>query len=325
MSNWNNFEHQIWQKINKLELGNKLFLLTVSGGADSMVLVEVLLRLGFKDNIKVLHFHHGDFENKAYRDQAFECVRQFCLQNGIAFEFEKSVNHLKSESEFRAERQAFFKKFKTERTIFVTGHHLDDVLETRLIKMIRGTGLDGLRAFEEYNSEVFRPFLSFPKLDLLQYGVEKNVMFVEDPTNSDSDYLRNWIRNEWLPALNQKSVGGVVQLAKSIDRLMHQENSFELQFEQQFATQIKTKNNQNGTELVVDRMWFFGLTTKDQLKALSKCLSSFKNIEFTTGQLQEINKRLDKNQKEHIFEILGLNWVINPHQIMIRFIEHNGL
>ena len=104
---WNNFEHQIWKKIKEHSLEQKRLLLAVSGGLDSMVLIEVFSSLGLNQNIQVLHFHHGDFENKAYRDEAYKNIEQFCKLKNIDFVFAKSEKYLKSEAEFRTSRKEF--------------------------------------------------------------------------------------------------------------------------------------------------------------------------------------------------------------------------
>lgn len=305
---WNNFEHQVWQKIKHFELENKKLFLTVSGGVDSVVLVYVMARLKLTENLTVLHYHHGDFQNKEFRDQSLGLVRKMCLDLQIPFLTEKATLELKSESDFREARRLFFEKSAAS-NILVTGHHLDDVLETRLIKMIRGTGPAGLSAFVEYNYKTFRPFLSFSKKQIVDYAVGNSLEWVDDPTNAESDYLRNWIRNDWLAALENKHKGGVQQLAKSIDRLLDQPD------------ELSNSIHFSAEQVEFSRLWFFGLSTKDQLKALSISLQHFETIEFSVGNLQEINKRLDKNQKEHIFEELGLNWVLNAQQIMIRFVD----
>ncbi len=302
---WNNFEHQVWQKIKNNGLDQKELLLAVSGGLDSMVLFDVFCHLNLQKNIKVLHFHHGDFENKIYRDEVKHLIEKKCQIEEILCIIEKSDAELKSEAQFRDARKKFFAQHKTANSVFVTAHHLDDVLETRLIKMIRGTGVDGLLAFQQYNTEIFRPFLDFSKNEILDYALSKKIKWIDDPTNAESGYLRNWIRNEWLPALNKKHQGGVHQLAHSLDRLIKQDDDLVLNI--QFQTD----------QILLQRMWFFSLSTKDQLKVLSKCVSYFQKTEFTTGNLQEINKRLDKNQKEYKFELLCINWVINAQQIMV--------
>lgn len=305
---WNNFEHQVWQKIKQYDLENKKLFLAVSGGVDSIALVYVMVRLKLTANLTVLHYHHGDFQNKKFRDESLDLVQKVCLDFKIPFLMDKATQDLKSESDFRDARRLFFQK-STENNTLVTGHHLDDVLETRLIKMIRGTGAAGLSAFVEYNYKIFRPFLSLSKKQIVDYATESDLSWIEDPTNTETDYLRNWIRNDWLPALESKHIGGVQQLAKSIDRLLDQPD------------EISNSIHFSSGKVEFSRLWFFGLSPRDQLKVLSISLQHFETIGFSVGNLQEINKRLDKNQKEHIFTELGLNWVLNAQQIMIRFVD----
>lgn len=312
-NSWSDLEHQIYKKIKAYDLLQKKFLLAVSGGLDSMALIEVFCNLKLQKNIAVLHFHHGDFDNQKYRDLAHSKVADFCKLKNISFFSEKSDKNLKSEDDFRLARRHFFKKHASADSLLVTGHHLDDVLETRLIKMIRGVGFEGLKAFSEYNNNIFRPFFNFSKADILEYAKLHNITWQDDPSNLDTKYLRNWIRQTWLPALDEKQNGGVQNLAKSLDRLLDIETAVE--------TAAELHILKDGELIKVDRMWYFSLSTKDQLKTLAKCLMSLRKTDFTTGQLAEINKRLDKNQKEHIFELIGLKWVINAQQIMVRFVD----
>lgn len=310
---WSDFEHKIYKKIKSYNLQSKKILLAVSGGLDSMALIEVFCNLKMQNNITVLHFHHGDFQNKQHRDDAQNAVFEYCKIKNIAYFAEKAEANLKSEDDFRSARHSFFNKYKSPESVLVTGHHLDDVLETRLIKMIRGAGFEGLNAFSEYNENTFRPFFDFSKTDIFEYAIAKKMTWVEDPTNLESHYLRNWLRQTWLPALAEKHNGGVQNLARSLDRVLDRVLENETSYENCIT---------KGSGCIkIDRMCFFSLSTKDQLKVISKSLRALDKIDFTTGQLEEINKRLDKNQKDHIFELLGLKWVINAQQIMIRFVD----
>ncbi len=81
---WNNFEHQVWQKIKHHELGNKKLFLAVSGGVDSIVLIYVLVKLNLSGNLTVLHYHHGDFQNQEFRDQALSLIEKVCLKFKIS-------------------------------------------------------------------------------------------------------------------------------------------------------------------------------------------------------------------------------------------------
>lgn len=319
---WNNLEHQIWNKIKKYALEQKTFLCAVSGGLDSMALLQVLLRLNRNNNIKVLHYHHGsapdDPIQNQYRDKTFSLVQKFCEKNHLKFFSEKSSRTLSSEAEMRNARLQFFGKYKTTDTVLLTAHHEDDVFETRLLKMIRGTGSEGLSAFSEYNGEVFRPFYEIKKAQLMDYVSELNLKeghdWLEDPSNKNDFYLRNWLRNNWLMALEVKSPGSVSNFARSLDRLLtsvkpETDISQKQDFEPFYVIQDKSVS--------IDRVYFATLSTKDQLSFLVMALKKIKISDFSLMQLKEILKRLDKNQNDYIFSMLSAKWVINAQQIVI--------
>jgi tRNA(Ile)-lysidine synthase len=84
-----------------------------------------------------------------------------------------------------------------------TAHHLDDDLETFLINLSRGTGLKGLTGIPVMNDKIIRPFLNFPRADILYYAKEKNSTWREDSSNQTTDYLRNKLRIEVIPRLKE--------------------------------------------------------------------------------------------------------------------------
>lgn len=176
-------------------------ILAVSGGVDSMVLLDI-----FKDdpNILVAHFNHGT-RKSADDDEAF--VKRRCEELGVSI----TVGHAKlgpniSEESAREARYSFLfslredikKRIPGEEVLIYTAHHLDDLVESVFINLSRGTGWRGLTPFNM--SGTFRPFLSGDVLlpeskgDILTYAARKKISFREDPTNSSDKYLRNRIR-----------------------------------------------------------------------------------------------------------------------------------
>ncbi len=142
---WNNVEHLVWNKLKQQHLENDdVYLLAVSGGLDSMALFSVFKKIKPQAKIVLMHYHHGPGENRKYRDECMALLEKF-QSDLIILETEVSSLELKSENEFRRNRLDFFERIKNKYSVsyYFTAHHLDDVLETRLIKMIRGTGLDG--------------------------------------------------------------------------------------------------------------------------------------------------------------------------------------
>lgn len=313
---WNNLEHLIWNKLKRDHLDQQqVYLLAVSGGLDSVVLAEVFRKIKPQAKLVLMHYHHGDTGNQVYRDQCFYFL-QDKASAGFLFESEKSTQALHSENDFRNARRAFFEKIKQkyQTDFYVTAHHQDDVLETRLLKLIRGTGLEGLSHFEEWNQHIYRPFFDVPKSILLQYANDVQLKWHEDPSNLENQYLRNWIRNEWLPALEQRSEGGVKNLAHSLQNITATSLNAD-RYETESARYVKVIEGQ----MSIDRVWLESFSAKDQTSVLIRALKSGFEGDFTTSQIKEVIRRLDKNQNERIFTVGGINWVINARNIVLSY------
>lgn len=312
---WTALEHNIWKHFKEYDLDtHNNFILAVSGGLDSMVLLEVFLKLRPNAQIKVAYYHHGPTEDgiqEQHRNHAFEAVKRKISQvnkSQVTFCSEKSQNYLVSEEEMRTARWSFLRSLKTSDEVIVTAHHLDDRLETMLLKMIRGTSTDGFSAFKIWNQEIFRPFLEVAKNEILVYAQKLRIDWIEDPSNKQDLYLRNWIREKWLKELDDKVESGSKNLAKSLLKIgaaASENQSFELVLEF------------NEESIVLSRQWYVSLSKNDQLRGLALFLKKHQIYSFTNGQLEEIRKRLDKNQKNITFEILGKKWVINASRIVL--------
>lgn len=171
-------------------------ILAVSGGIDSMVLLERFFRAE-PENIVVAHFNHGT-RKSADLDEQFVFSR--CKELKVPFETMKiMLGEGVSEELARQKRYDFLyhvaNKYGGE---IYTAHHLDDLIESIAINLIRGTGWRGLTPFSD--NRIHRPFIEmgFYKTDILRFAAENKVLFREDPTNSTDDYLRNRVRSKLL-------------------------------------------------------------------------------------------------------------------------------
>ena len=327
---WTNLEHTIWNQLNTAGLQTRpLYLLAISGGIDSMVLLNVFKNIRPQADIVLMHYHHGDSKNLKFRDDCLDFIKSFAdtktenniKTNNIIIEYDRSELVLKSENDFRSARQDFFNKImkKHGQNFYLTAHHQDDVLETQLLKLIRGSGFDSLGNFKQWNQQIYRPFFNISKKTLLEYAAEKNVKWIDDPTNSENQYLRNWLRNDWLPQLELKKQGGIANLAKSINNLLSETNSETENLKAESVRYITF-----GTDKIkIDRLWLNSLGTKDQQIVLIRAIRNSFAIDFSTNQIKEAQRRLDKKQNEHIFHIAGLNWVINTETIVLTYLDKN--
>jgi len=193
------------------EPGDKI-LATVSGGVDSMVLLHLLLECqrAVKITLGVVHLNHKIRGEAAERDQ--ELVREFCeLHNLPYFGLSEDVVRYAQKNKLSVEEAGhIIRKVKFEQIAeangyskIATGHHLDDQAETVLMRLIKGTGLNGLSAIRLKSGKWVRPLLFASRGEILEYAQNNQIPYNEDLSNRDIKILRNRIRFQLLPLLKQ--------------------------------------------------------------------------------------------------------------------------
>ena len=198
----------------------KKFVLAVSGGMDSMVLLDFMSRKYDCEMIAVAHFDHGTRQSS--KDD-YDFVKRVCAEKGIEFH----GKHAKlgagvSEEKARDARYKYLFSVAQNNTLY-TAHHLDDLTESVVINLLRGTGWRGLAVMN--NQKITRPLLSWSKKDILKYAAENNICYREDSTNNDDEYLRNRLR-PLVRAFNQKNKlyemqQTQIELARKIDETVN--------------------------------------------------------------------------------------------------------
>jgi tRNA(Ile)-lysidine synthase len=183
-------------------------LVACSGGVDSMVLVDVLLKLNYTISIAHCNFQLRGKESDA--DEAF--VQEFCSNNKLHFfsvKFDTSAYNatqtISTQMAARALRYGWFEQIRKANGFhtIATAHHLDDQMETVLLNMSKGTGLRGLTGMEPKHGAVIRPMLEIAKTELINYAKENHIAFREDSSNGSDDYQRNAIRHQVVPQLRK--------------------------------------------------------------------------------------------------------------------------
>src|ERR1700693_5976581 len=170
------------------------YVLAVSGGVDSVVLLDLLCKNQGLDII-VAHFDHGIRQDSA-RDREFVQA----LTRGYKLPFvlgQAKLGPNASEETARETRYEFLYGVvkKTKSKGLITAYHQDDVIETAIINLLRGTNRKGLSS-RLSSDKIFRPMLEIPKSDLLAYAKANKLDWHEDLTNLDTTYLRNYIRHK---------------------------------------------------------------------------------------------------------------------------------
>lgn len=167
------------------------YIVAVSGGVDSMVLLDIMRRAGDHELI-VAHFDHG-IRSNSHLDAEF--VGNVAKYHGLPFETTREeLGPTASEALARQRRYAFLQQLAEKYDArIVTAHHLDDLVETVAINMTRGTGWRGVAALD---SKVIRPLIDTEKAELIRYAKRHGIPWREDPTNASDVYLRNRIRKQ---------------------------------------------------------------------------------------------------------------------------------
>lgn len=176
-------------------------LVAVSGGIDSVVLLDRVIRNGME--VGVAHVHHG---LRPESDEEYEFVRRLADKYDVPFHGKRlAFPNGGSQASYRTARYAFFEQVmqKFDYTQLMTAHHADDQLETVLIQLQRNvvevTGIPERRPFA--GGELVRPLLSEPKRELIAYANRHRLEWREDASNAEADYLRNKLRHQLVPQL----------------------------------------------------------------------------------------------------------------------------
>ncbi len=175
------------------------YVVAVSGGVDSVALLHVLQgQPGLQ--LTVAHFDHG-MRPELGEDRQF--VESLTRGYGLMFVYEEGrLGAGASEATARTARYKFLRKVQKngDAKAIITAHHQDDVLETAIINILRGTGRKGLASLQN-RPGIIRPLLNVPKNELVAYAKKHNLSWHEDSTNQDINYLRNYVRQKILPRL----------------------------------------------------------------------------------------------------------------------------
>ena len=175
-------------------------VLAVSGGLDSMALLDAASSVVPRDRLVVGTFDHG---TGPAATAANALVQRSAATRGIACVTERAGRPLSSEAEFRAARWTFLRRVASrEHAVICTAHTADDQIETVLMRVLRGAGARGLAGLY-VASDIVRPLVHVARSDLTEYARRRSVEWVDDPSNESPRYLRNRVRHDLLPALRR--------------------------------------------------------------------------------------------------------------------------
>lgn len=197
--------------------------------------------------------------------------------------------------------------------LVATAHHLDDRIETQLIRLLRGTGLRGLDVLRfravESGFEKIRPLRNFARHEIEAYAKACGLKWKEDPSNRSLDPLRNWLRHKWLAPLERREPG----LKRSLAR------SFETIVDEGLHAAGPSQGGGFGLDVIekdkIRLQEFLTLSRAEKESVLADYMFSqgFKN--YSKSHVQELLKRLDTGRRELNFKMLRREWFINAEHI----------
>lgn len=313
-------EHQVLRTLRDHSGACAYLAVAVSGGIDSIVLAKVVSRLRplLKKPVLFLHVHHGLTGQKKtdrFRSQAQGLVKSLARTEKVVFKTNTPAQvkkrGLASEAALREYRYAklfqlmklYDQKLKGPGLLLVA-QHWNDLLETRLIRLVRGVGPQGLKAMSVSGDSICRPFLRIEKNEIETYAQLMNLKWLDDPSNADDAPLRNWIRNDWLPSLEKKRPGAAKALAASLESLVLGLALGPVRHELQISTVTG-----------FDRANYQRLSRVHKKQHLAGYLKALHVKNYTTNHIEELVKRLDTRKKVFRFPLLKLVWIVNAEHI----------
>lgn len=223
------------KKYNLIQNGDKI-VIGVSGGPDSITLLDILLKIKNKEAIKfdivVCHINHL-IREEATQDEKY--VRDFCEKHNIkCFIKRAKVEQISKEEKTGTEetgrkiRYEFFYEIleKTNANIIATAHNKNDNAETVLMNIIRGSGTSGLKGIEPKREKLIRPLINIERTQIEEYCKQNNLNPRIDKTNFENTYTRNKVRNMLIPYIKENFNPNIIEAIDRLSDLLREENNY---------------------------------------------------------------------------------------------------
>ncbi|MDO5686144.1 MAG: tRNA lysidine(34) synthetase TilS [Neisseria sp.] len=222
----NNRTHEVWQSWSAHCAGHFSCEVALSGGLDSVVLLHIMCALRDEYGIRIhaVHVHHG---LQAAADDWVRFCTDLCARWQVPLRIERVTVHSAGTGIESAARQARYAAFAGSlQPVIALAHHRDDQVETFLLSMLRGGGVRGMSAMppvRRLNERIclWRPLLNVSRKQLEAYAAAYDLPFVNDPSNAETHYLRNWLRHDILPVVHKRLPAADAHIMRNIDSLQH--------------------------------------------------------------------------------------------------------
>lgn len=291
----------------------------LSGGIDSCVLLHILsLQPNLKSRLKAIHINHNiqPTESKIWQTHC----EKFCHTLNIPL-ITQTISEDTFQNKSNLEEQARNARYQAFESIIPPGnalllaHHQNDQAETLLLRLCRGAGIKGLSAMQTHSQRdqltVLRPFLDNYKKDIENYAVENKLNWISDPSNQDSRFDRNFIRNEVLPLLNKRYPNVNNNLARTAKLCLETQQHLSQLMAPYYKDCICANNTLSVTRLLtypssdqalIVRQWLSNFKAKMPTQAtLHSFLQALSSHEIDKHPLLDLNTHCAQTHKKRLY------------------------
>jgi len=289
---------------NSIKLKGKRIIAGFSGGPDSMLLIQYLLHLRQAGDIvfRIMHLNHCE---RPQSDSEESFVSEFCTVHGIDSSLYKynipmseQTASLGFEMAARNKRLELFEhdigKFSCDYVL--TGHNMTDRIETFLINMERGSGLNGLVAMKVKRDKFIKPLLFLTKRQIENWLNKAGIEYISDKTNRDEGFARNRIRHNVIPVLKEHIEGGLPGIAGTLD-ILEQYSEAMVFFAGEHLSEIIIKKHNSDIILDIDRLIIYN--NKISKILIYYALNDLYNL--NSGIISEIDK-IARSRKQSLIK-----------------------
>ncbi len=301
------------EKYEMIEEGDRV-ILAVSGGPDSTCLLDILNRIKeqFKISLIVAHVHHGIREKEADAEARF--VRLKCSHLNLLFhqlslsvpEMAKEMG-LSIEQAGRVARYKFFRELavKHQAQKIALGHHADDQIETILMRLIRGSGIRGLRGIPPKRGIFIRPLIECSRLEIEDYCKRRNLAYCFDSTNKELKYFRNKIRQQLIPLLKEEYNPAIGKNLLQLQTIVSDELDFWDEITEYYY--LKTLKKEGKYYIILDNHRLRGWPAGIQRSVIRRTLRHFKKFleDIQFNHIEAIRLLYLKEEGEKFLDLPG--------------------
>ncbi len=291
------------QAINKYIQTNNLpnaparLIIAVSGGADSVALLHLLIELGYECIVAHCNFNLRDKESDRDKKFVTELAKELSIPV-FTKDFETKSYAIKNkvsiEMAARELRYAWFEEIRTKHNAvaIAVAHHSDDMVETFLMNITRGTGIHGLSGIKAKNGNIIRPLLAQSRSEIESYLADNNIKYVTDSSNKEEVYLRNKFRNSIIPSLEEINPSLKETIIETIQRLKDVEEIYNNKTKE-IIQSILTKNT-DGFSIEISKL-------KQHTSISSILFETLAPLGFSSSTIQSLIKSLDGQPGKQFF------------------------